>query len=112
MSRQTDRYKQRLSKLADFIEANPKTFDQWNYENCIIGIGNRLSFAGGKVKLKPHYVWDGVDTFSERYGISIEDSNSIFDGNYRDVSKRFKNYGESTPTAKTAVKLVRSLYGG
>ena len=114
MSREKQRQKTRLLRLAEFIEKNPKLYDQGDDANCIVGLGNRLI----RGKLQPHErandtVWGGneyLTKFAKRYGVTVKQARNIFVGDFSDVNRNQRDrslWGPSYP--KSAVTVLRYL---
>lgn len=114
MSRETERQKNRLRRLADFIEASPSEYDQAEPWNCIVGLGARLRLQGNKAFLIPDREWDVKEIFEKRYGVDSNTVGHIWGGRFGRVVKGMGNYSQDgrQPKASTAARLVRFLAEG
>ena len=113
MSRENTRQIARLRALKNYIQNNPKEFNQLHPELCLVGLGVRLY----KGVMRPgttvaNLGWGELKRrFSERYGISIETANRLFYGNYVAINANFKkNYKNGIFfTAIPVLSVVRML---
>jgi hypothetical protein len=97
----------KLNRLADFIEANPKEYNQSNSANCIVGLGNRLD----KGKLGAFvFNWNDVSEFSSKFNIKCDIARHIFPGEFGKVVKGFRFSPRAKPA--TAVRFLRAFAAG
>lgn len=112
MSRETERQRQRLRRLADYIEANPQNYDQSSPFRCVVGLGRRVKFLKTKTVLGGiDYLYDVETAFAKRYGVSVETAENIWGGRFNRVVKGMRSYAMDVrqPKASTAAKLLRTL---
>ena len=78
-------YKNRLEKLAKFIEENPKLYKQEEPYNCVVGLGCRLDMRSNKLgdrsALHNGVIYDsGRMVFAARYGLGWVTTEDIWCG--------------------------------
>lgn len=56
-----------------------KMFDQSTWEDCVVGLGNRLTGGG---RILPSKYSDGIDTFAKKFGITETEASAFFVASY------------------------------
>lgn len=93
MNRETERQIKRLEKLANFISANPDSYDQGAGISCIVGLGLRMQ-PSGKMSFDTPFWSDGAEVkiteFAKKFGIKYETAYNIFWGHWDAVNPKAK----------------------
>lgn len=112
MSRETDRQKQRLINLANFIEKNPHLYKHEKPSACIVGLGNRL--VRGKLRdafLTVGWASETLEMFKKRYGVSDSTASDLFWGRFNKINRKQRDWNihEDRVPVKSAVAVLRYL---
>lgn len=92
---QNTRQVARLRKLAEMILIHPD-YDQTDFRNCIIGLGNRMTVQGNfisKESFDKKYPFTGVgsrEPFAKKFGVSLETAQNLLIGDFQAINPKSK----------------------
>lgn len=105
-----------LNTLADFIEANPKEYDQLDIWKCIVGLGLRLRGEKARsLEWAENNLWQDETcegTFAKKFGVSLGVVDDLFIGQFNNINPKVKNrltYEDVKTSPKVAAGILRFL---
>lgn len=112
MSREKQRQRKRILDLANFIQQNPKQYNQNEPDMCVLGLMNRLHRGVLNQKRVGYNQTELSQLAYQRFGISKSLASSIWLNDWAEVSPQFQNEDIfSERSVEEAIRLLRYLAG-
>lgn len=87
----------------------PTEYNQWDLDNCIVGLGNRLYRGKLRSTTWHNNNYGSRQGFRVKFGVAYETANALFDGQFKNINPNTVNYGDrgGKVPARSAVSILR-----